>query len=190
MHRLVNFNAPRNKLGSLCTSGELIRIKKGLYIPGGSGAFPIHPFVLSGLVYGPSYISKESALASYGLIPERVNETTCMTTKRTKIFETPAGRFSYQPIHARSFSIGVKIEEVESGSYFIASPEKALCDQLAQFSSLTAQKEVPSVLEGDLRIDLDDLSTFDLELVQEIATTYRRKPITAFAGWLRKHTKS
>jgi hypothetical protein len=91
MDRLAGFGAPRNKIRNLCRSGDLVRVKKGLYVaPTFPGRAPeVSPLVLAGLVYGPSYVSLESALAHHGLIPERVNEITSVTTKRAKRFDTP-----------------------------------------------------------------------------------------------------
>jgi hypothetical protein len=178
MHRLENFEAARNKLAGLCASGEVIRVKKGLYIAGGAGAGRVDPLVLSGLVYGPSYVSRESALAIYGMIPERVAEVTCMTSKRARGFVTPVGRFSYKPIHARAFSIGVRLVETDGGSYFLASPEKALCDRIAMLRGLEAQRDVAAVLEKELRIDLDRLASETT--VISVASSRRR-----LAGHLR-----
>jgi predicted transcriptional regulator of viral defense system len=187
MHRLENFEAARNKLAGLCASGEVIRVKKGLYIAGGAGAGRVDPLVLSGLVYGPSYVSRESALAIYGMIPERVAEVTCMTSKRARVFATPVGRFSYKPIHARVFSTGVRLVEADGGSYFLASPEKALCDRIAMLRGLEAQRDVAAVLEDELRIDLDRLAELDLAAVSEISQRYRRVPVRVFARWLERN---
>ncbi len=56
-------------------------VKKGLYIPGARPGeeLKVDPLVLSGLISGPSYVSLETALSTYGLIPERVEEITCIT---------------------------------------------------------------------------------------------------------------
>lgn len=182
------FRAPRNKIQSLCRSGEIIRVKKGLYVPGTrSGEEPtVDPLVLSGLIYGPSYVSLETALSWHGLIPERIEEITCMTSKRAKVFRTPVGRFTYAPISEDAFPIGIRLESGKGGSWYLAEPEKALCDRIAQVKGLEAMRDVPAVLGESLRIDLADLGELRVELVLEIALHYRRKNITAFARWLEK----
>lgn len=186
------FRAPRNKIQALCRSGEIIRVKKGLYVPGSrSGQAPeIDPLVLSGLIYGPSYVSLESALAYHGLIPERVDEITCMTSKRAKQFRTPLGRFHYTPISEEAFPVGVRLESGKGGSWFLAEPEKALCDRIAQVRGLQAMRDVSDLLEGDLRIEPAGLAELRLPLVQEIASLYRRKNVSAFARWLEKNLPS
>ena len=84
MDRLAGFRAPRNKLRRLCLDGEVVRVRKGLYVaPSFPGRVPaVDHLVLASLVYGPSYVSLETALAWHGLIPERVEEITSVTCKR------------------------------------------------------------------------------------------------------------
>jgi hypothetical protein len=113
-----------------------------------------------------------------------VDEITCITTKRSKRFETPLGRFSYRHLAPRAFAVGVALVEGEGGNYFLASPEKALCDRIALARGLSAQRDVPRVLEEELRVELDRVGEFDLGLVAEIARLYRRSAVDAFAGWL------
>lgn len=182
------FRAPRNKIQNLCRSGEIIRVKKGLYVPGTRpGEEPkIDPLVLSGLIYGPSYVSLETALSRHGLIPERVDEITCMTSKRAKVFRTPVGRFTYTPINEDAFPVGVRLESGKGGSWYLAEPEKALCDRIAQVKGLEAMRDVPAVLEESLRIEPGDLEKLRVPLVLEIASRYRRKNVAAFARWLEK----
>ena len=81
-------------------SGAIIRVKKGLYIFGEDyRRSPIHRALLANLLFGPSYVSGEYALSHYSFIPEKVTTVTSMTVKRKKIFNTPAGVFSYDHIH-------------------------------------------------------------------------------------------
>ncbi len=188
MDRLRDFRAPRDKLRRLCESGEVIQVKRGLYLsgPASSGAETVDPKVLSGLIYGPSYLSLESALSQYGMIPERVTEFTCVSLKRGRVFATPVGRFRYRPIPERAFAVGLNRESASGGSYLIASPEKALCDRIALARELNAQREVPDFLFGSLRLEVERVADLDLTLVEEIAKCYRRNPVSFFAQWMRK----
>ncbi len=186
------YNAPRNKILSMCRSGEIVRVKKGLYVPAykKGEASPVNPNVLAGLIYGPSYISLETALSHYGLISERVDEITCVTIKRSKTFSTPLGRFTYTPISEQAFPIGVKLEAGNGGSWFLAEPEKAICDRLAQVKKLSAMRDVALLLQKDLRIDIHELMNLRLPLILKIATHYRRKNVSAFAHWFEKQHKN
>jgi hypothetical protein len=100
------------------------------------------------------------------------------------------GRFHYTPISEEAFPAGVRLESGKGGSWFLAEPEKALCDRIAQVKGLQAIRDVPALLEDDLRIELFALASFRLSLVQEIASRYRRKNVTAFARWLEKNQAS
>ncbi len=191
MDRLRDFRAPRDKLRNLCDNGVLVRVKKGLYLRGWAQdeEMPVEPVVLAGLIYGPSYVSLETALAYHGLIPERVTEITCVTSKRAKVFETPVGRFRYVPVNEQVYPLGIRLEQAKGGHWFLAEPEKALCDRIALIRDLTAARDIADVLAKDLRIDLDEVLKFRLPLVDEIAALYRRKSVTAFQRWLAKAQK-
>ena len=191
MDRLREFRAPRDKLRHLCENGSVIRVKKGLYIPGrqSGGKSSVDPLVLSDLIYGPSYVSLETALAHYGLIPERVEEITCITSKRAKQFRTPLGSYSYRPVNERVFSYGVRLEKAKGGRYFLAEPEKALCDRVALIRGLSAARDVAAVLFDELRIDRSALREFRQPVVDEIAARYRRKNVSAFCRWLTREFK-
>jgi len=182
------YRFPRNKIQSLCRSGEIIPVKKGLYISGSppGEALRVDPLVLSGLIYGPSYVSRETALAHHGLIPERVDEITCVTSKRSKLFRTPVGRFSYTPVPEEVFPLGVTLEKARGGTWLLAEPEKALCDRIAQVTGLRAMRDVSTLLRDDLRVEPEAVCGFRLSLVREIARRYRKMNVTVFANWLEK----
>ena len=82
-----NYKAPKDKITKLEKSGKYIRLKKGLYVlsPEFSKSNLSKELIANHLM-GPSYLSMESALSYYGLIPERVFSTRSATTKRSKKF--------------------------------------------------------------------------------------------------------
>lgn len=80
-------------------------------------------------IYAPSYISMETALSFYGIIPEAVFTETSVTTKKTKTFKTPVGNFSYQKIKKEAFG-GFETRKQAGTSFNLALPEKALIDFL------------------------------------------------------------
>jgi len=87
------------------------------------------PFLLSNFIYFPSYISLESALNYYGIIPDILFGTTSVTLNKTKIFKTKKyGVFYYHHIKPELF-FGFQTILVEKNySYNIALPEKAIFD--------------------------------------------------------------
>ena len=192
MDRLAGYRAPRNKLRNLCLRGDVVRVRKGLYVaPTFPGRPPsVDPLVLAPLIYGPSYVSLETALSWHGLIPERVDEITSVTCKRARLFGTPLGRFSYRPINEVAYSYGVGLQTAAGGSFFLAEPEKALCDRIARVRQVRAQRDIPALLEDDLRVDLDAVVRMRVPAVRQVAMRYRRQSVNAFLRWLQRHAQA
>ena len=75
LDRLKSYKNPRNKIGLMIKKNHIIRVKKGLYVLPAAFGGKINKFLLANLIYGPSYVSFESALSYWGLIPEKVTTT-------------------------------------------------------------------------------------------------------------------
>jgi hypothetical protein len=162
---LKGYKRPNDKISELIKSGELIQLKKGVYVPGGNSdvAGP-ELFVIANHLWGPSYISLDSAMSFWGLIPERVYEVSSMTLKLSKNYKTPQGRFSYRFLAAPYYSFGTLSVELSPGQVaIVASPEKALCDKIITTSSLILRStaQTLSFLLDDLRIDRGMLRQFN-----------------------------
>ncbi len=80
-------------------------------------------------LYEPSYLSMESALNYYSLIPEIVFWRTSITSRKTKKFSGFLGNFSYQKIK-NNLLFGYKLVKSGKTVFKIAEPEKALLDFL------------------------------------------------------------
>ena len=105
---LSDYKSPKDKVSKLEKSGDLIRLKKGLYLISptlSKQALSIE--LIANHLYGPSYISYESALSFYGLIPERVYSVKSATSKRSKKYLTPIGNYEYITVPEHYFSIGL-----------------------------------------------------------------------------------
>lgn len=76
-----------------------------------------------------SYISLESALSYYNLIPEYPYSVTAVSLKKTKRIKTPYGQFIYRKIKSSLF-FGFKIISGDNYLYRLAHPEKALFDYI------------------------------------------------------------
>ncbi len=107
-------------------SGLFIKLRNNFYIIKDSN--PDYNFVAN-KIYQPSYISMETALSHYRIIPETVYTTTSITSKSTREFETPIGNFSYKKIKISAFA-GYKMQQIDRYKVFFAEPEKALADYL------------------------------------------------------------
>lgn len=111
-------------------NGEIIHIRRGLYcLAPKYQKKSINPYALAQRVYGPSYISLESALSWHGWIPEAVYTVTSASFQKAKEFNTPLGVFSYNRIPQKLFYAGVERLADEAGNiFFMAKPMKALSD--------------------------------------------------------------
>ena len=174
---------PRRYIGSLIKKGYLIRVKKGLYLLGKNlDPSPYSKEILANLIYGPSYVSLEYALAFYGLIPERVETLTSISCKKSKQFTTPVGMFDYFYLNKSAYSAGVQLKILSpEQSYLIATPEKALLDTIAiRFHQRDLQLSLNQILEEDLRIDLDSFQKLNLEHMTHYATQYKSSAVKMF----------
>lgn len=121
----------RNQLTRWKNKGLLIELKRGIYILNADDrkVFPSRFFFANQIIW-PSYISLESALGYYGLIPEAVKDVTSVTSKKTVRFKKKAGGFIYQHIKPEAFKGYVSFKDEAGLGVFIAKPEKALVDFL------------------------------------------------------------
>lgn len=162
-----------DKARRLEDAGEIIRLKRGLYVAQTDGIV-LSRELIANHIYGPSYVSLSWALRHYGLIPERVFLLESVTTKHTRDFENVLGIFHYQNASPEYFPIGVTTKSEQNIHYLIASPEKALCDYVCFHQiSLRSRRETGVFLEEDLRFDTDILSDLNLEIIARCAETGR-----------------
>jgi len=176
---LHGYAHPRKKITSLLRKGEIIRIKKGLYLFGEQHhRSPYCRELLANLIYGPSCVSLEYALHYYGLIPERVETVTSVTCGRSRSFDTPAGHFSYRAIPMAAYRLGIdRIELADGRSFLMALPEKALADRVVaeRGSTLRTHKELAVFLLNSLRIDASALKGLSSDAFLSIAVAYRSR---------------
>ena len=187
LYLLREYHFPRNKIQSFLKNKDLIRVKKGLYVRSDK---PYSLGVLANMIYGPSYVSQEFALARYGMIPERVYHVTSMTIGRRKEFNTLLGSFYYESIQKDLFSLGLQhVVESPTQSFLIASPEKALIDLIVKRKDLSSEQDVSDFLIYDLRIDLDSLSLISSKKFKKIASFYTQPVISTLANFISKQKK-
>lgn len=124
----VNPNLIRVQLSRWVNVGKIYRIRRGLYsvAPPYQKRTP-HPFLVANLLQKASYVSLQSALSFYGLIPEVVNITTSVSTGRPERLRTPLGTYEFRHIKTELL-FGYRMTEFGEQSAFVASPEKALLD--------------------------------------------------------------
>lgn len=186
MEKLKGYTYPRDKVTKLLRSGELVRIRKGLYLSTRT-ATPYSKEILANLIYGPSYVSLEYALQHYSLIPEAVHTVTSVTTGRKKNYQTPIGLFEYSHLPERYFSPGAQFESAgNSRNYIIASPAKALFDILFLRYPLVRFAEIEAHLFENMRIDEADFSNIDFSTIKMLIERCSRPSIRALSTLLKR----
>jgi len=124
------FKVPQNTAAKFISrnikSGLFVKLRNNVYLIKDS-----HPsrYYVANKLYEPSYVSLETALSHYGIIPEVVYAMTSITTKASREYQTPLGEFTYQRIKKQAYT-GYQLQSVEGQKAFIADPEKALADYL------------------------------------------------------------
>ena len=113
------------QLSNWTSQGKLYRLRRGLYCLNETEIK--EPFILSQLLYAPSYISLESALNYYGLIPDVPHSVTAVSTGNPRTFSTRYGTFTYRKLKGEYF-FGFKKIPSEPYFFLIAEPEKSLLD--------------------------------------------------------------
>ena len=165
---LPNLKAPMQKILEMEKAGDIIRLKKGLFIKATSH-FNLH--LIANHIYGPSYVSKESAVWHYGLIPEFAYTTTSVCTNRSRVFDNKLGTFSYDYLPIEYYSLGIEIHEEDGICYQMATPEKALSDLIILSAGIRLRylNESKTYVENYLRIDMDEFMKLKPERFEEYA---------------------
>lgn len=192
MHEvLADYKRPNDKISELILSGALVSVRRGLYVFGDDLDLPNpEPFLIANHLRGPSYISSESALAYWGMIPERTFEVSSVTLKTSKKYHTPKGRFSYEHVDAPYYAFGIRsVKLTPNQQVMIASPEKAICDKIVLTSQLNLRsiKQTRAWLLEDMRFDLHELRALNCEAMESwLEDAPKRESIKMFIKTLRE----
>jgi predicted transcriptional regulator of viral defense system len=153
----------RLQLSRWKASGRIYQLRRGLYslAPPYQKISP-HPFVIANHLVRASYVSCQSALAQYGLIPDVVPVTVSVTTSRPSRRQTPLGDYEFHHIK-QGLLLGYQMTDLGGGQQaFVAAPEKALLDLVY----LQPGGDSPAFLR-ELR--LQNLERVDLEELYRLA---------------------
>jgi hypothetical protein len=163
---LKGYSRPYDKIMEMVNQGIICQLRRGLYMTTSlvSTNAP-EPFLIANHLYGPSYVSLDSALFYWGLIPERVFEVSSVTPKISKKIMTQNVVFSFTHLPETYYPLGIKsFSLTETQTILIASPEKALCDKVITTTgiNLRSKKQALAFLVEDLRIEKDQLRELDV----------------------------
>ncbi len=193
MAALERYAHPRDKVTDLLRRGLIVRVKKGLYVFG--DALRRRPYsreLLANLIYGPSFVSLDYALAFHGLIPERVAAVTSVTPHRARAFDTPVGRFVYRPVPPDYYPLGMDRVEQGDVAFLVAVPERALADKVRDDRGhpLRTAAAAAAYLFENLRLNRDAAAALDAGVLEELAEAGRSQKLAVCARVLRRLQKN
>ncbi len=168
------------------SSGEILNIRRGLYcLAPKFQKKTVSVYSLAQRIYGPSYVSLETALSYHGWIPEAVYACTCVVYRTARQFETPLGIFSYKHVPQQTFYSSVERCEDKNGNVFLlATPVKALADYVYLHRLNWTGIADPA---KSLRIDLEDLESVNHQVLSDLAENYTNSRVKKFlTGWLKE----
>lgn len=135
--------------------GYITKLIKGNYIFNSIEMDETVLFQIANVLTRPSYISLESALSYYHLIPEQSFSITSVTTLKTNHYETPKGSFLYRSVKPSLF-FGYRVFPSNRRPILMAEPEKAILD----FLYLHPELEHVADIEA-LRLNSHELERLD-----------------------------
>lgn len=166
---LRGYNRPYDKIMEMVNQGILVQLRRGLYMTSPLvSKITAEPFLIANHLYGPSYISLDSALFHWGLIPERVFEISSVTPRISKKIMVQNAVYSYTHLPIAYYPMGIQsIALTKTQTVLIASPEKALCDKVITTAgvNLRSKQQAMAFLVEDLRIEkfqLCELNTTEM----------------------------
>jgi len=173
---LGHYRAPRARIRLLEQKGELIPLRRDLYLLRTADGYSRG--LIANHLLGPSYVSYETALAEAGIIPERVYHVRSACLSRSRSYENATGHYDYTQVAPGYFSIGICSRGTGQGSYYLcATPEKALCDLILSTPGLRLQsaRAAREYLEIYLRADMDAIARMDADIISACAATAGKK---------------
>lgn len=137
-------------------------------------------YLAANRIYSPSYISFESGLAYYRLIPEGVYTITSATTLKTNQFTTSLGAFNYRHLKP-DLMFGYRLIEVAGQRFKMAEPEKLLLDYMYLNTELQSANDFESIRinQTELRTLLNEsrldeyLALFENKALEKRVNTFR-----------------
>ena len=160
---MVMFGVEKRAAGAFVS----YNVKKGAFLRLKAGLFSLKnnlpsEYAIANRLYFPSYISFDTALSYYRLIPETIYTVTSVTSKPTREFEVNGLSFDYRRIKKEAFT-GYIPKKIHGETVYIATPEKAVADFL-YFVSLGKRKY-------NDRLKLNRLDSLQLRHYQDLFKT-------------------
>jgi len=178
----LNLSFYKQRLSEWQSKGYIKKICQGFYVFSDLEINEKDMFIIANKIYEPSYVSLETALSFYGLIPETVYSVTSVTSRNTKDKKTLIGTFIYKRIKS-SFMFGYDLEKHNGFNYRIAEMEKAILDYLYLNAKINNRESFDetrfNVTELISRLDVEKFNKY-LEAFNNKALARRAKKFLTY----------
>ena len=162
--------------------GYITKLKNGCYIFSDLKPAEHTLFLIANKLYEPSYVSLESALSYYGIIPEGVYSIQSVSTRKTKVINTPAGTFHYFSLKSSLYFGYRLLSEGVPHPYRMASLEKAILD----FLYLRPEIDTIEALDA-LRWNRAELVNLDMTALDNYLSLFESRTLTKKVDLLYTH---
>ncbi|MBU1291492.1 hypothetical protein KJ898_06835 [bacterium] len=142
--RNIDPNFYRSRLNEWQDKGYIKKVIRGYYIFSDLQLSEEILFKIANRIYLPSYISLESALSYYHLIPESVYGITSISTRRTYSFKTSIGEFTFRTVKPQLF-FGYHLMNYRELYLKMASVEKAILDYFYLHPDIETEQDFDSL---------------------------------------------
>lgn len=162
----------KRRLSEWNKKGYIENVKRGFYRFTDQTLNQGTLYFIANKIYQPSYISLESALAYYEIIPEAVFSVSSISTLNTTRLNSSVGTLTYNHLKENLF-FGYELIELNGLTIALANPEKAILDYLYLHSNLNSSKD----FEG-LRWNKEVLKTFDFQRFSDYLHLFNSKSVS------------
>jgi len=173
----------RRQLSDWQKRGYIRHLAGGYYILADREVNDAFLYMAANRIYTPSYVSLESALAFYQIIPESVLGVTSVSARKTRQFDSAWGQFSYRSIKP-AFMFGYEVVITRPDQKFlIASLEKAVLDYLYLNAHIQVVEDFEGLRWNKARLQhLNDSPTFEqfMKVFDKQALRFRVKALMRY----------
>lgn len=177
-----DYGNPGMKITRLVRDEDIIRLKNGLY----ETEKLISRLQPAQVIYGPSYISFDTALSEYGIIPEYAYHVTNATFSKhkDKVFHSKKYSYYYSDVPAAVFNMEVDSYSLGGYTYRMATREKAVCDKLYKMPPMKDTDGLCVLMFDDLRFDDEEIANLDYNTVTRLSERYGCRNVRLLSDYL------
>lgn len=171
----------RTRLSEWQAKGYIRKIAREYYLFADASIEERVLFLIANRIYKPSYISLETGLRYYNLIPESVYQITSVSSKKTQEFASDIASFSYNTIKPE-LMFGYNLIEHRGQKIKIGEREKVLLDYLYLNPQIDSEEAV-----AELRLNQQELEAINMEKLSKYREIFDNKALNHRLKTLQKH---